>query len=385
VTVPLGVEEEYLLIDGEGLPAPRSSAVLAAAQRRPAGGRPADGGLQHELLEVQVEVATPVCRELSEVEEHLTGLRTSLSGAARRAGCRLAAVATAPLAPADGEVQVTDTPRYQDMRRRAPGLVEEQLINGMHVHVEVPDRGAGVRMLAGIRTWLPVVLALSANSPLWRGRDTGFASWRAVHFARWPVEGPPPVFDSADDYEARVEALLATGALRDRGQLYWHARLSEHLPTVETRVADVQLDVRSAVLLAGLVRGLAVTALRGPAVPAREQVPVELLRAATWTAARNGLDGDLVDPRSGRARPAADVVRGLVDHTRPALVELGDADLVEDGVRRVLARGTGAARQRAVLQDGGMPALLRFVCGESGEAGDGEPPVAGAGVASGGC
>lgn len=355
----LGVEEEYLLVDDDGVPTARSSRVLAVAGRLP---QARDADLQHELLEVQVEVATPVCTTLAEVGDSLAALRAALTRAARSAGCRLAAVATAPLAPDDdGEVPVTDKPRYRRMLRQAPALVEEQLINGMHVHVGISDPEQGVRIVAGIRPWLPVVLALSANSPLWRGRDSGFASFRAVHFARWPVEGPPPVFADAADYERRAQALLGTGAVTDRGQLYWHARLSEQHPTVEVRVADVQLDVRSAVLLAGLVRGLALTASREPAPPAAEQVPVELLRAATWGAARHGLDGRLVDPRTGRPEPAADVVHALLDHVRPALGELGDRDLVEDCTARVLAEGTGATRQRAAVAAGGLDGLLDLV------------------------
>jgi glutamate---cysteine ligase / carboxylate-amine ligase len=355
----IGVEEEYLLMDADGVPAARSSQVLAAAGRRP---RVPDADLQHELLEVQVEVATPVCLELAEVARHLAELRTSIAHAAAAERCLIAPVGTAPLPPDDGPVPVTDKPRYREMLRQAPALVEEQLINGMHVHVGVPDRTAGVRVLAGIRPWLPVVLAMSANSPLWRGRDSGFASFRAVHFARWPVEGPTPVFASASDYDARAQALLATGAIRDRGQLYWHARLSEHVPTVEIRVADVQLDVESAVLVAGLLRGLALTALGTPHVPApSDQVPVELARAASWAAARYGLDGDLVDPQCWHARPASDVVAALLEHVGPALAELGDRELVEERTARLLADGNGATRQRRVLHDGGLDALLALL------------------------
>jgi len=354
----LGVEEEYLLLDADGVPAARSTPVLAAAGRQP---RMRDAELQHELLEVQVEVATPVCSELAEVEDQLEALRSALARAAQAHDCRLAPTGAAPVEPDDEHVPVTDKPRYQDMLRRAPALVEEQLINGMHVHVGVPDRATGVRVLAGVRPWLPVVLALSANSPLWRGRDSGFASFRAVHFARWPVEGPPPVFASLADYEARAEALLATGAIRDRGQLYWHARLSEHVPTVEIRVADVQLEAASAVVLAGLLRALAATALTSPSAPVAAQAPVEVLRAATWTAARSGLDGDLVDPRSGRARPAVDVVGLLLDHVRAALVDAGDDERVEEHLARLLAGGNGATRQRDALREKGLDGLLALV------------------------
>jgi carboxylate-amine ligase len=360
----VGVEEEYLLLDGEGLPAARSGEVLTRARDEARG----DADLQHELLDVQVEVATPVCRELAEVREHLTGLRAGLGRAAVAVGCRLASVGAAPLA-AEEDVPVTDKPRYRTMLEQAPALVEEQLINGMHVHVGVPDRAAGLAVLAAVRPWLPVLLALSTNSPFWRGRDSGFASFRAVHFARWPVEGAPPVFASVDDYERRVEDLLATGAIVDRGQLYWHARLSEHAPTVEVRVADVQLDADSAVVLAGLVRALGHAVLTGNPPDGGPTMPVELLRASTWVAARHGLAAELVDPRSRATRPAVDVVRGLVREVEKPLRELGDLDAVRDGVEQVLRDGNGAARQRAALQEHGLPGVLHLVTATQGRYG----------------
>jgi carboxylate-amine ligase len=361
----LGVEEEYLLLDGEGLPAARSGEVLARARDDASGA----ADLQYELLQVQVEVATPVCHELAEVREHLSGLRARLGHAAEAVGCRLASVGAAPLAADDEDVPVTDKPRYRTMHEKAPALVEEQLINGMHVHVGVPDRGAGLAVLAAVRPWLPVLLALSANSPFWRGRDSGFASFRAVHFARWPVEGAPPVFASVDDYERRVENLLATGAIVDRGQLYWHARLSEHAPTVEVRVADVQLDTGSAVVVAGLVRALAHAVLSGNPPDGGPAMPVELLRAATWVAARHGLDTELVDPRSRTTRPAVDVVRSLVHEVENALRELDDVDAVRDGVEQVLRDGNGAARQRTALHEHGLPGVLHLIAAAHGDRG----------------
>src|SRR3954452_19547670 len=362
----LGVEEEYLLVDGEGLPVARSAQVLARAR----GNGLDDADLQHELLEVQVEVATPVCSELAEAGEHLTSLRSGLAAAAAATGCRLAPVGAAPLTADDAAAApVTDKPRYRSMLEQAPALVEEQLINGMHVHVGVPDRGAGLAVLAAVRPWLPVLLALSANSPFWRGRDSGFASFRAVPFARWPVEGAPPVFASVDDYERRVENLLATGAIVDRGQLYWHARLSEHAPTVEVRVADVQLDTGSAVVVAGLVRALAHAVLSGNPPDGGPAMPAELLRAATWVAARHGLDTELVDPRSRTTRPAVDVVRSLVHEVENALRELDDVDAVRDGVEQVLRDGNGAARQRTALHEHGLPGVLHPIAAAHGDRG----------------
>ncbi|MEE4540508.1 glutamate--cysteine ligase [Streptomyces sp. V4-01] len=358
-TVTLGVEEEYLLLDERtGLPVPRVSEVMAAAAQEPWLGQ---DEVDDELLQAQVEVATPVCTGLDEVSAHLARFRQALAAAAHHAGCRLASAGAGPL-PSGPTVPVTGKQRYREMRAEAGRLVDEQLICGMHIHVAVPDRQAGAAALGRLRPWLPVLVALGANSPFWDGRDTGFASWRTVVFGRWPVSGAPPFFADATQYEQRVDALLATGVVPDRHQLYWHARLSEEYPTLEVRAPDVQLDVQSAVTLAGLSRAMVATALREGRRGARPlDPPASVLEAAGWHAARHGLSGDLVDPRSGTPAPAAEVVGSLLDRLTPALDDLGDLDRVTAGVQRLLDAGTGAARQRAALAEGGIEAVLDLI------------------------
>ncbi|MFJ8141375.1 glutamate--cysteine ligase [Streptomyces sp. NPDC096013] len=365
--VTLGVEEEFLLLDRvTGLPTPRIGEVRAAAGQEP-GVRRED--IDTELLQAQVEVATPVCSDLDEVAGHLTRFRRAVGGAARRADCLLAATGGAPRTGAP-RVPVTEQERYRTLRAEAARLVDEQLICGMHIHVAVPDRQAGAAALGRLRPWLPVLVALGANSPFWEGRDTGFASWRTVVFGRWPVSGPPPFFTGAAHYEELVTSLLATGVVSDRGQLYWHARLSEDYPTLEVRAPDVQLDVESAVTLAGLTRALVVTALRedGRRLPALTPSP-EILQAAGWHAARRGLSADLVDPCTGTSKPAAAVVGALLDRLTPALDELGDVDRVTSGVQQLLDHGTGAARQRAALARGGTEALLDLIAPQPAQPG----------------
>ncbi|GAA2408298.1 glutamate--cysteine ligase [Streptomyces glaucosporus] len=360
--ITVGVEEEFLLLEPDtGLPVPRAEKVRAMAGLQPA---LSAGEVQPELLQVQVEIATPVCRTLDEVGGHLLRLRHALSCAAEEAGCRIAACGAAPFAPA-APSPVTDIPRYRALHARALRLADEQLINGMHVHVAVPDRAAGVAVLNRLRPWLPVLVALSANSPLWEGTDTGFASWRTLVFGRWPVSGPPPLFADAADYGRRARGLLATGVIRDLGQLYWQARLSERYPTVEVRAMDVQLRADDAVMLTGIVRALAVTALReakaGLPVPAP---PPEILAAAGWHAARNGLADTLLDPRDHRPRGAGDVVGDLAEHLMPVLEETGDAREVLSLLRRLLREGTAADRQRRLLPLGPQ-ALLRMLTGQT--------------------
>jgi carboxylate-amine ligase len=352
--VTVGVEEEYLLLDADsGYPASCWEEVRAAATLQP---EVRKGEIARELLQAQVEVATPICGCLDEVGGHLRRLRGALHTAAAQAGCRLVVSGAAPFL---GPVPVTDEPRYRAMLEDAPQLVDEQVINGMHVHVGVPDREHAVAALNRIRPWLPVLVAMAANSPYWDGSDTGFASWRTLVFGRWPVSGPPPSFRDDADYIARTDALLDTGVIRDRGQVYWQARISERYPTLEIRAGDVQLLPEEAVTLAGLVRALVMTALADEraGVPVVD-TPAELLGAANWRSARHGLDDDLVSPLDGHLRPAAEVVGSLLDRVAPALRTVGDLPRISDGVTRLLRDGTGAQRQRRAVAAGGTPALL---------------------------
>jgi carboxylate-amine ligase len=230
----------------------------------------------------------------------------------------------------------------------------EHLVCGCHVHVSVASDEEAVGVIDRIRVWLPVLLAISANSPFWQGQDTGYASFRSQAMVRWPSAGPTEVFGSAAAYHRIVSGMVASRVLLDEDMVYFDARVSAHYPTVEIRVADVCSDARDAVLLAGLSRALVDTAARewsqGQPCPA---VPTTMLRLATWQAARAGVDGALLDPLTYRPRRAAEVLAGLVTHIRAALEANGDVALVEDRLHRVLSRGNGARRQRSVLEKTG--------------------------------
>lgn len=352
----LGVEEEYLLVDPrDGVPVPRAAEVLASASLAPAL-RPAEA--QHELLQVQVETATPVCEDLAQVGRHLARVRAGLNAAAAQHGCRVVPVGSAPFGPA-GPVPVTDGKRYRRARSQAPALVDDLMLNGMHVHVGIHDEEERLGVLVRLRPWLPVLIALSANSPFWRGADTRFASWRTVHFDQWAVSGPPPAFRDAADHRRRVAALRSAEVIADEGQLYWQARLSGRYPTVEVRATDVQLTIADAEFLAGLIRGLATSAvLDERAGRPRPQTPDELLRAATWHAARTGLHGRLVSPSDGTARPAAAVVEELRTYAAPGLAAAGDTGRVADLWDRFERAGTGADRQRRWCRERGREGLV---------------------------
>ncbi|WP_432485027.1 carboxylate-amine ligase [Kineococcus esterisolvens] len=353
----VGVEEEYLLadpVDGAARPdAPRVLGVLAA------------GRGESELHREQVETGSAPHTSLAGLRADLLARRRELAaaaaggpgGSAPPGGSLLLALGTHP---GGGEPTLSAGPRYERLRERFGLLAREQLTCGCHVHVGVADRDEGAAVLDRLRPWAPVLLALSANSPFWEGVDTGHASYRSRVWDRWPTAGPSAAVGDAAGYDALVRRLLATGVPLDAGMVYFDVRLSARYPTVEVRVADVCLRVDDAVLLAGLVRALADTAAaehRAGRPPL--DVGVEVLRLASWRAAVDGVDGDLVHPLTGTPRPAAQVVGDLVEHVAGALARNGDEDAVRAGVAAVLERGTGARWQRSAVAAGGVPAMLR--------------------------
>lgn len=240
------------------------------------------------------------------------------------------------------------------MQERFGSTLRDQLTCGCHVHVAVGSDEEGVGVLDRIRVWLHVLQALSANSPFWNSEDSGYASYRSQAWSRWPTAGACDIFGSASAYHDLVETLIASEVPIDEGQIYFDARLSNHHPTVEVRVADVCLQPDDAVLQAALTRALVETAAREwargePPNP----MPAAQLRLAAWRASRFGLDGELLDPQQHVLRDARQVARSLFEHVRPVLEEQGEELLVESLLRQTLVRGTGCNRQRAVYARSG--------------------------------
>lgn len=352
----LGLEEEYLLLEpASGLPAHRATEVQGLLEAVPEIG---EDEIQRELLSCQIETATPVCETLAQAEESLLNFRRTFADAAARAGTLGAATGTAPWIR-QGYPELTDKQRYEDLRATAPGIVGDQFVNGLHVHVGVPDQERGVQALNRIRPWIPLLTALGVNSPYWLGRDSGFGSWRVIHYRRWAVQGVAPYFADAADYERRITAISATGAILDRGVLTWVARLSDRYPTLELRACDVQLEAHDAVLIGALTRALVVTALQEAETDAAPLVPdPELLDAALWQAARDGMEHHLVDLATAERVPARQHLAAFLDHVGGALEAEGDTAEVTAGLAVLAERGTGAERQRRAMREGGVESLL---------------------------
>lgn len=215
------------------------------------------------------------------------------------------------------------------------------------VHVEVEDRTTGIAVIDRVRPWVPLLLAISAGSPFWQGRDSGFASWRSQVWNMWPSAGPKELFGDTATYDTLTRKLIDCGAILDVGLLNLDVRLSAAHPTVEFRVADACASLHDTLVVEALCRALTETAVRdahlGTSPPPWR---VDELRAAAWRAGRSGLSGTLVSPHDHALVPSSVAVHALLEHTATALDDAGDLEFVALAVDRMGESGSGACRQR---------------------------------------
>ena len=359
----VGVEEELLIVEpGTGRPRALASAVIRAAgpgaeepgsgelcaDERSAGELDAVQPLEFELQKQQLEIDTRPCYSLDDLSRELHRCRATAAAAAARAGVTVAALGTSPVAV---HPEVAPTSRYQAMAEAFGLTAQEQLTCGCHVHVGISSAEEGVAVLDRIQPWLATLLALSANSPFWQGVDSAYASFRYQAWGRWPCSGPTYQFGSVEVYQATVQQMIDTETLLDSGMVYFDARLSQHYPTIEVRIADVCQHAEDAVLIAALIRGLVETEARNwQAGRSDPPARTEQLRLARWRASRSGLDDVLINPVTFRPNKAVAVTGLLVEHVRDALADAGDTVLVADLLDAVLHRGNGAAAQRSEYQ-----------------------------------
>jgi len=349
----IGVEEEFQLLSPESYElVSRFDEVAEAA---------GDERVKPELLQSVLEVATSVARNVPEAIEEARGLRASLRDAAAERGTLIASAGTHPFSRYEHQ-DVTDAPRYVGLIEKMQWVAERELIFGLHVHVGMGSGDETIWVANALRTWLPELLALSANSPFWHGRDTGLASTRIKVFDPFPRSGLPPTFASFADFEALVERGIKTNSFSDYTYIWWDLRPHPRLGTVEVRICDAQTRIDTVAALVALVQSLAATLAerydRDGTLPVQ---PITLVAENKWRAARYGLDADLIWLERDEERPAREALRHLVELAEPAARRLGCASelaLVEE----VLRRGTGADEQRRVAADGdSLLAVAQFL------------------------
>jgi carboxylate-amine ligase len=319
----LGVEEELMILDAE------TFAQVAGVERilRRADGVELPGKLKTELFASIVETNTAVCPTVAEVEEALPVLRSTASEAAAAEGLVLAAAATHPFAE-PLEQPIVQEERYLTFKAYGGISVRHQGVQGLHVHVGMPSPDDCWRCLEAILPWLPVVLALSANSPWYAGERTGLLSNRAPVLGELPRAGGAPAFSSYAEWEAWVERLVRFGLAADDTRIWWDVRPHPAFGTLEVRIADQPTDVRLAVAFTALLQALCATALAG-GLPAVNGQLGDRGRADyaqnRWAAARFGPSAELIHPDGSRLAPAAELGAELLRVVEAEAAKLGGA------------------------------------------------------------
>jgi carboxylate-amine ligase len=275
----------------------------------------------------------------------------------------LAASGTHPTALWEDQ-RIVERPRYRELAANLGYIARQELIFGTHVHVGVVGPNKAIYVADGIRKHLPLLLALSANSPFWRGHGTDMMSSRTPIFRAFPRVGIPPHYGSWEIYSGRVQLLVDAGVIPDYTYLWFDVRPHPRLGTVEVRVFDQQTRLESTVALAAMV--VALVHRYSTLFDDREalvEVPTELIDDNKVLAALRGTDGELVDLPRAEQRPAAEMANGLLEELREHAQEVGcDAEL--EGIRALIDGGTGAHRQLEVLERAGgeVDALVRALC-----------------------
>ncbi|HET7807173.1 MAG TPA: YbdK family carboxylate-amine ligase [Gaiellaceae bacterium] len=316
----LGVEEEMMILDGDTLAlAPGVETLLEAVE-----GRELPGVLKMELLASMVELATGVCASAQEALDALVALRRAADEGARAAGLVLAAAGTHPFSLPQAQ-DIAPDPRYREFVEYAGISARRQAVCGLHVHVAMPGPEACMHALEGVLPWLPLVLALSANSPYLAGEESGLMSVRAELLAQLPRASAPPVFGSYGEWEAFVERFVEIGLADGYTRFWWDIRPHPKFGTLEVRAPDQPTSVELTAALTALLQALCVTVLDGePPTPANRGDYAQ----NRWAALRFGPRAELIHPDGSRLVPVRELVEELVALVEPAARELGTADLL---------------------------------------------------------
>jgi glutamate---cysteine ligase / carboxylate-amine ligase len=344
----IGVEEELLLVEPGG--ARLADASSAVIERMGA----ARDEARHDIYEAQLELSSPVSRTAGEATEALGALRRR----AEEAGATLLGAGIHPAAPF-GEVTITDEPRYAAEEENLRGLVHRTPDCALHVHVGMPDEDSAVRAFNGLRDHLPLLGALTGNSPFWHGRDSGLSSARLILRRGFPRAELPRAVRDFEDYEAVVDTILLAGGLDDYTFIWWDVRLHPRLGTVEVRVMDAQGPLDRVAGIAALIHGLARHEATERMAPYRTR---EELAETSFRASAHGMSARLLDGE--RMRTVPELAAAALETARPHARELGsDGPLAE--VERIVREGNGADRQRAEHANGGMDAVIELLLRET--------------------
>jgi glutamate---cysteine ligase / carboxylate-amine ligase len=341
----LGVEEELMIVDSETLDLTNSiEEMLKDLQDTGAA-----GDVKPELMESVCEIATTPCRDAAEVSQQLTELRSTVQDVAAARGWAIGAAGTHPFALWEDQ-RIVSRPRYRDLIAGLQFVARQELIFGIHVHVGLDDPDKAIHVVNGMRVHLPVLLALSANSPFWRGQATGLLSARTPIFRAFPRVGIPPRYDDYEDWARRIAFMIESRVINDYTYLWYDVRPHPRFGTVEIRVMDSQTRLEHTVGLAALVQAMVKEmAEHFDSGQELSRYPYEMLDENKWLAARHGLEGELVDLPSKERVSTRDLARRLLDRLAEHAQDLGAANELA-AVRDLIERNNGGSRQIVVYE-----------------------------------
>ncbi len=344
----VGVEEELMIVDVETKNLVNAIELLL----EDTGAEDADrsgGGIKPELMESVLEIATKPCKTTAEAGDQLRALRHEVRETAARRNLTIGSAGTHPFAMWEDQ-RIVARPRYRDIISALRFVARQELIFGMHVHIGIDDADKAIHIANGMRVHVPVLLALSANSPFWRGDRTGLQSTRTPIFRQFPRVGMPPAYRDWEDWERQVEFMVQSGVMEDYTYLWYDVRPHPNFGTVEIRCCDSQTRVEHTVALTALIQAMVKElAEHYDAGTPLSDYPWQMLDENKWLAARHGLEGEIVDLPSNEKVATKALTKRLLERLEPHAQDLGSVDAL-DGIRDLLARGNGASRQIVVYE-----------------------------------
>lgn len=341
-----GIEEEFFLVDARTgvLAAPALDPLMSDARAR------LGDVVTSELLQSQIEIASPILRSHDEAREVMSRSRQALSEVAANHGLNIVAASTHPLG-AWQEQFITDKPRYNELIADFRIVTQRNLVCGLHIHVSVPEQVDRIDVMNRAMQWLPVFLALSTSSPFWNHRVTGLLSYRQALYDEWPRSGIPDFFRDEADYQAFTERMRAARAISDSSQLWWAIRPALRFPTLEMRIADICTRLEDALAIAALYRALIATLVANPELgQARTTHTRRLIDENRWRAKRDGIKAEFILETSNEVVPVAKVVSDLMAACGEQIDRLGGAEALQP-IERILAEGTSAHQQLKIYND----------------------------------
>jgi glutamate---cysteine ligase / carboxylate-amine ligase len=341
-----GIEEEFFLVDaGTGaLGTPALDQLMSDARAK------LGDIVTSELLQSQIEIASPILRSHAEAFDVMSRTRRELSEVVAGHGLQIVAASTHPLGVWQEQL-VTEKRRYDKLMADFRIVSQRNLVCGLHVHVAIPEAVDRIDVMNRAMHWLPVFLALSTSSPFWNHRFTGLLSYRQALYDEWPRSGIPDFFRDEADYQAFVERMRAAGAIGDSSHLWWAIRPALRFPTLEMRIADVCTRLEDALAIAALYRALVATLVANPDMgKARSTHTRRLIDENRWRAKRDGIKAEFILETSNEVVPVAKVVSDLIDACGEQIARLDCGEALAP-IERILSEGTSAHQQLKIYND----------------------------------